>query len=685
MTTLKKSMNNNNFQHRKEQCLSKKDKSSAGKIDKHCVTICNLINNNFNDEYYTTSSCSGRCFIYNGTIGKGSSGSGSSHANYTNNNDNEGDATATTNNGSNNGMFIRYRVNHEKIINPKRYFNLNTLDDDPTGGDGDEINDDYIFYSQKHALKEEDNSLQKTTLWLRYEPFILHVSCISLQAAYNFLQITRPTFKNIGLTSWSMKKKPVRGNNNNTVNNDKYLIAIWGDEGMDVPLTIPTTNSNSNDTSNATTMFLFEGNEQYLADLVNDRQNRNWYKISQFQNSIQTIINNGGFDNSTNDNDNNNTSTTLPKRYDVIGDVALFHLPKTITNNANTDANEEISSSSNNELLLEELKQIGQNIITKNKSINICVVRTNILHSYMRSPTSSSLVTLASRYPNRSTYPSLLTTHIEYNVPCYIDVTNTFFTPRMSFERQRIINQIIDKQQTQQHSKEHVFIPFAGCGMEAFQIAYKDLYKSITILELNPYAIRCLQRSLQKYIKNYNKKHGIRISKECDNNYNKIEYTKECSYNDNNIFIHEGDVLDTTNHPTIFHDKERYYDRIIAPRPKYENDKPDILNDNNNTKDCLTTNNGIQFLKVLIPLLKPNVGVCHWYDFCAYHELIVLDEKSNKKGCERIQDMINSALNECFCDDDDNYDVEFLNVINVSSVAKKQYRICVDFRIVTKS
>ncbi len=52
------------FQSRKTTCLSKRDRSSAGRIDPKAVDICAAIN--ARDEYYTTSSCAGRSFLYCG-------------------------------------------------------------------------------------------------------------------------------------------------------------------------------------------------------------------------------------------------------------------------------------------------------------------------------------------------------------------------------------------------------------------------------------------------------------------------------------------------------------------------------------------------------------------------------------------------------------------------------------------
>jgi tRNA G37 N-methylase Trm5 len=68
----------------------------------------------------------------------------------------------------------------------------------------------------------------------------------------------------------------------------------------------------------------------------------------------------------------------------------------------------------------------------------------------------------------------------------------------------------------------------------------------------------------------------------------------------------------------------------------------------------------------LIPVLKRNGGECHWYDFVADHEY---------PHCERSKLLIRSV---CV-----NYDlgVEFLHVANVGSVAKRQFRVCIDFRV----
>ena len=49
------------FDKAKTGCLSRKDKSSVGKWDEKIIELCEKINNNEN--YYTTSSCSGRASL----------------------------------------------------------------------------------------------------------------------------------------------------------------------------------------------------------------------------------------------------------------------------------------------------------------------------------------------------------------------------------------------------------------------------------------------------------------------------------------------------------------------------------------------------------------------------------------------------------------------------------------------
>lgn len=90
---------------------------------------------------------------------------------------------------------------------------MNTIDSDPTGG-GDPIRSIGQYENSlgdkkgttTNALKERSD-----LIWLRFEPFILHVACQSLSAAGALMAAARPAFKNVGLTTWK---------------DSRYLVAI---------------------------------------------------------------------------------------------------------------------------------------------------------------------------------------------------------------------------------------------------------------------------------------------------------------------------------------------------------------------------------------------------------------------------------------------------------------------------
>ena len=54
-------MEKNKFSQRKKSLLEKKDKSSKNSWDKKIIKLCNKINKL--EDYYTTSSCSGRIVL----------------------------------------------------------------------------------------------------------------------------------------------------------------------------------------------------------------------------------------------------------------------------------------------------------------------------------------------------------------------------------------------------------------------------------------------------------------------------------------------------------------------------------------------------------------------------------------------------------------------------------------------
>ena len=70
----------------------------------------------------------------------------------------------------------------------------------------------------------------------------------------------------------------------------------------------------------------------------------------------------------------------------------------------------------------------------------------------------------------------------------------------------------------------------------------------------------------------------------------------------------------------------------------------------------------------MLPLLKSK-GEVHWYDFAADHEL---------PNCDRTRKTLESACQSL------GLEMEIIHVARVGSIAKRQWRVCVDFRIVAK-
>jgi len=543
----------NDFENAKGQCLGKRDKSFAGRIDPKAVDVCGIINER--EEMYTTSSCAGRCFMYKGPGIKSSN------------------------------EFKRFRINHGKITDPQRFFDLTTIREDPSGG-GDPIRTigqyDYKTTDSETANEsiEEDatTTTADQTIWLRFEPFILHVACRSLSDAAHLMATARPAFKNVGLTTWKERR---------------YLVAIWGDEGLEMPLCTPEG------------IPLYPSSmSQWLAELVNERQTRNWNKIERFCNSLREIgslpedaeeehaLSLSNFTMHNNNNNNFYGSTKVPKSFDVIGDVAYLHsMPEG------------------------DAEAVGKAIMSKNKSIKVVVARQSTLEGTERAPGDEGLVIIAGgqRSP-------LVTTHTEFGIRCVVDLNHCFFSPRMGQERLRICQQVA--------RGEDVLVCFAGVGMEAIQISGRTEASSVVAIELNEVAVLCAKR-------------GHRML-----GNNKAVKTTGAS---ERLEIVQGDVLEVL--PAL----NRRFDRILAPRPKEGKLDGDL--------GC--GDGGEAFLRVILQHMKDG-GECHWYDFVADHEY---------PACERTRSLI-----ERVCDEE-GMDMEVLHAAHVGSVAKRQIRLCLDFKV----
>jgi tRNA G37 N-methylase Trm5 len=346
----------------------------------------------------------------------------------------------------------------------------------------------------------------------------------------------------------------------------------------------------------------------WLAELINERHERNGAKIERFVKAVREmplvqddrVVNLYTLPPTSDDLEtNDNAGVRLPRSYDVIGDVALIHSLPT------EDPVEQ--------------REIGESIMRKNKSIKIVALRQSNLGGTERAPGVAGIQILA----GCTTRNPLLTTHREYNISCVVDLHHTFFSPRMGPERLRICQQTA--------RGEHVLVLFSGVGMDALQIAGRTEAATVTAVELNSVAVECARKAHKLLERN---KQGVK-----------------CPGAAERLQIIQGDCLQVI--PTL---PRNHYHRILAPRPKEGNvdgDQPsDRLEDG--TRGI---SGGADFLSALLSVLQQNGGECHWYDFCADHEF---------PQCERTR-----AFLQGICSDH-GLGMQVLHVANVGSVAKRQ-------------
>jgi len=487
------------FEHRKRTFLSKDDKSSAGGIDKHCVEVCEVIN--AKTAFFTTSSCSGRAFLW------------------------RGDGVKSTEN------FMRFKVAHDLIDDADSYFDLDSLEDEepshqktvgaaaegtnghPSASEGAGLTAAGAAASasssssrtccfsglRKYFSRKKKPASSKAVTWLRFEPFILHVACRDLSAAAALIAASRSVFKNVGLQSWT---------------DLKYMVAIWGDEGLDMPLT-------SQDGCPA-----FAGQQEWLQSLVNERHQRNWSKIARFTAALRAMqdpapepgpSNGCGREEGAweiNCDDLTTVATQAAgtagkrnhKHFDIVGDVAIFQ---------GFNINDEDTG-----------VEVGA-ILKEYPKLSIVAARSNALSTEHRRPGPLQILAGPRRTP-------LITTHTEFGVRYVIDLEETFFSARLAQERQRLCNVVMPG--------ERVCVLFAGCGPEVLQLAAKTAASSIVAVEVNPVAVKCMKRSLDLLAKNMPQAAG------------KVE-------------VVDGDVLQVC--PKL---RAGSFHRVVAPRPKLAGD-----------------------------------------------------------------------------------------------------------------
>ena len=197
------------FKEAKRICLAREDLSRKGSIDEPIRPLVELLNASLN--YYTTSTCSGRISLIrkprdNAAIKKG-------------------------------GDFV---LNSHDVIGFELFESL----------------------LNEHVLCD---AAGQDCLWLKFEPFILHIQCLDLHSAHSLLTVALAAgCRNSGLTLGK---------------NEKYLVAIRSTSSMEVPL-------------HCGDLFERLGDDymKFLCNQCNLRLRDNFVRLERFQTLVEPIL-----------------------------------------------------------------------------------------------------------------------------------------------------------------------------------------------------------------------------------------------------------------------------------------------------------------------------------------------------------------------------------------------------------
>lgn len=155
----------------------------------------------------------------------------------------------------------------------------------------------------------------------------------------------------------------------------------------------------------------------------------------------------------------------IPKSYDIIGDIAVIEFDKF------NDLNDKKAN--------DYREKIAEAIININKSIKtVYEKKSQIMGKYR-------LREIAHLYGEDKSE----TIHKENNCFFKLDIKNTFFSPRLVFERRRISSSKIEE-------NEIIIDMFSGVGTFAIQIAKKNKVK-VYAFDVNPNAYRYLKENIK--------------------------------------------------------------------------------------------------------------------------------------------------------------------------------------------
>ncbi len=148
----------------------------------------------------------------------------------------------------------------------------------------------------------------------------------------------------------------------------------------------------------------------------------------------------------------------VPSSYDIIGDIAVIEL---------------------SEELLKKKKLVGEALMEVHKNIETVLLQKSPVTGEFR---VKDLKVIAGENKTK-------TIHKEHGSKFIVDLKKVFFSPRLSHEREVIMEQVKEK--------EKVFDMFAGVGPFSIIIANKKKPKKVYAVDKNPEAIKLLQKNIE--------------------------------------------------------------------------------------------------------------------------------------------------------------------------------------------
>ncbi|MFX0104034.1 MAG: class I SAM-dependent methyltransferase family protein [Candidatus Hodarchaeota archaeon] len=252
----------------------------------------------------------------------------------------------------------------------------------------------------------------------------------------------------------------------------------------------------------------------------------------------------------------------IPKSYDIIGDIAVIEFDKF------NELNDKKAS--------DYKEKVAEGIIDINKNVKTVYEKKSQIKGKYR------LRELAHLY-GKDKYETI---HKENDCFFKLDIKNTFFSPRLVFERQRISSSKIEQ-------NEIIIDMFSGVGTFAIQIAKKNKVK-VYAFDVNPNAYRYLKENIK-----LNKIIGDVIP--------------------HNINIKELFELPNQLGQLLFHKA----DRVIMNLPE----------------------NSIKFVDVACFLMKKSGGILHFYQFSEKPNPIEKTLKSIELNLANINWEIENIIN----------------------------------------